>query len=276
MTFCKSNHGELCRPSTAIYETTLKLSVIDVITRRVVFAKPGCRYVALSYVWAQAGMGESEVDWDVTFADGFLPEKVPQTIEDAILVVKALGERFLWVDAYCIDQTNSQGRQVMIDNMDLIYEGATATICAVTSPSTGSGLPGVSLPWRVEPQVIQQSQTGSFATVRIPVVSMSVVTSLWNHRAWTLQEAVLSKRRLCFSEDQIFLWCQQELFHDVFEHGPSPNHVQTVIPTECDRTAFPLCLGFKLEGEWYFRLYDQIVRTYTGEMFLSTQMHWLQ
>jgi hypothetical protein len=67
-------------------------------------------------------MGESEVDRDVTFADGFLPEKVPQTIEDAILVVKALGERFLWVDAYCIDQTNSQERQVMIDNMDLIYE----------------------------------------------------------------------------------------------------------------------------------------------------------
>jgi hypothetical protein len=107
MTFCKSNHGELCLPSTTIYETTLKLSVIDVITRRVVFAKSGCKYVALSYVWVQVGIGESEVDRDVTLTGGFLPEKVPQTIEDAILVVKALGERFLWVDAYCIDQTNS-------------------------------------------------------------------------------------------------------------------------------------------------------------------------
>ena len=83
------------------------------------------RYVALSYVW-----GPPSGDW-------------PQTILDAVEVTKRLGERYLWVDRTCIDQSNPEEKMFLISKMDAIYQGAEFTIvCAAGDARTG--LPGVS------------------------------------------------------------------------------------------------------------------------------------
>ncbi|KAF1840365.1 HET-domain-containing protein [Cucurbitaria berberidis CBS 394.84] len=93
------------------------------------------RYVALSYVW-----GPPSGDW-------------PQTILDAVEVTKRLGERYLWVDRTCIDQSNLEEKMFLISKMDAIYEGAEFTIvCAAGDARTG--LPGVNTtPRRPQPWV---------------------------------------------------------------------------------------------------------------------------
>ena len=72
----------------------------------------GGRYVALSYVW---GSGRSFTAREGNFKDllrfdefrRYLPS-LPRTIRDAIELVRALGERYLWVDALCIIQDSKR------------------------------------------------------------------------------------------------------------------------------------------------------------------------
>lgn len=74
-----------------------------------------------------------------------LPEHLPQTIEDSITVVKALGVQYLWVDRYCIKQVHAADKQFQISQMAKIYGRAYATICAL-GPHGNYGLHGVSIP----------------------------------------------------------------------------------------------------------------------------------
>lgn len=60
-----------------------------------------------------------------------------------MIVVPNLGERYLWVDQYCIDQNDADDKHAQIGNMAAIFEGAYATIVAFSATDSASGLPGV-------------------------------------------------------------------------------------------------------------------------------------
>ena len=65
-----------------------------------------CRYIALLYVWGRAKIVKllhSNIE-SLMRKNGLLEVvyALPQTIIDAIEVVKAMGERYLWTDALCI------------------------------------------------------------------------------------------------------------------------------------------------------------------------------
>jgi hypothetical protein len=69
------------------------LRVIDCFQSIVIPAPDDCQYVALSYVWGEAGnMLLQETSK--------LPTKLPATIEDSITATRRLGYRYLWVDKY--------------------------------------------------------------------------------------------------------------------------------------------------------------------------------
>ncbi|KAH9880553.1 hypothetical protein IAQ61_000846 [Plenodomus lingam] len=100
------------------------------------------RYVALSYVW-----GPPSGDW-------------PKTIMDAIEVTRRMGERFLWVDRTCIDQSNSKEKLKLINKMDAIYAGAEFTIVCATGDAR-SGLSGVGATPRKSQPFVQLSQSSN-------------------------------------------------------------------------------------------------------------------
>lgn len=62
------------------------------------------------------------------------------TIRDAILVTRALGLTFLWIDALCISQDpDAQDWNEQSSKMDLIYGNSTVTIVAANSSSVVQG-----------------------------------------------------------------------------------------------------------------------------------------
>lgn len=82
---CESKHGDYCRSKKPTELLTTRM--VDVQERRVIQCPPDCDYIALSYVWG-----------GVQPASGALEGQfLPQTIEDAITVTKALKRRYLWV-----------------------------------------------------------------------------------------------------------------------------------------------------------------------------------
>lgn len=86
------------------------------------------------YVWGGSTSSEFTVE---------LPSKLPDTIEDAIAITRALELRYLWIDRYCIDQFNSAEKKEQVDQMDLVYSRAYLTAIAAAGEDPSYGLPGV-------------------------------------------------------------------------------------------------------------------------------------
>ncbi|EWG35946.1 hypothetical protein FVEG_00126 [Fusarium verticillioides 7600] len=114
-------------------------------------------FVTLSYVWGEAASHtfeektlESEsyrVSDDVYLMDkqpiALLEGDLPPTFEDAISFTKRLGERYIWIDAFCIPQDEPDIKAQQISQMDHIYSSSICTIVSLESGVEG-GLSGSS------------------------------------------------------------------------------------------------------------------------------------
>jgi hypothetical protein len=242
-----------------------EMKLIDVHTRQVIDYE-GQPYLALSYVCAQAGtMPENTV----AFEGRTLPAQLPGTLEDAIKATADLGERYLWIDAYCIDQTDEVIKTQLIQKMDLVYESAKLTLCALSQQASG-GIYGMSLPVERFDQVVRQTELGTFLTVQIPRLVQQINRSAWNSRGWTLQEAVISRRCLMFTSSGVALWCRSQLYHEAFDfrnalttgdafQGPRPYGIMV------SRLPF----SFRIDSgsartEWQYEIWNQIVFVYSS------------
>jgi hypothetical protein len=166
--------------------------------RKVVVAKASHDYAALSYVWGVASTNEP-----ASCELGALPLNLPQTVEDALKFTAMLDIDYLWVDRLCI-VNDSEVKHEQIANMDKIYQGAMLTIIAASGDSASHGLPGVSRSRTNQPQI----RVGShhlISTLADP--RQGIESSVWATRGWTYQEALLSQRRLFFSDQQTYYEC---------------------------------------------------------------------
>jgi hypothetical protein len=154
-------------------------------------------YVTLSYVWG-GDQGEAEN------GDGTLPEPQPRTIEDAISLTANLGYRYLWVDRYCIPQADARAKHLQIQSMDVIYQHSALTIIAAAGENPHHGLPGVGeTPRKAQPSVTVGTQTLAW----VPFIEDEIQQSKWNSRGWTYQEGLLARRRLVFTDTQVYFQC---------------------------------------------------------------------
>jgi hypothetical protein len=173
-----------------------RIRFIDCKKRSVVHAAPDCQYLALSYVW-----GEYAQSSDI--------ESAAATIKDAMTVTLKLGFQFLWVDQFCIDQTDPQDIHTQIHQMNRIYSNAVATLIDTAGNDPTLGLAGISRPresFPVHGEItikgldLVRSLTG-YDDWRV------VNQSTWNSRGWTFQEALFSHRRIYFTENEVLYDC---------------------------------------------------------------------
>lgn len=194
---CSRLHPVTCKP--LFNEDFREIRLVDVHTRKVV-SHPGepCDYLALSYVWG--GLRQHQFPPDTV-----LP-KLPRTIEDAIVFVKRLRKRYLWVDSLCIDQVHEEDKLRQISRMSLIYRGAYATIVALSGTNSNSGLPRVTSDNTMVSQLSCRVDDKEIVGL-MPNLSQYIWTCAWGTRAWTLQEALLSRRTIFISNHQMFFEC---------------------------------------------------------------------
>ncbi|KIM98481.1 hypothetical protein OIDMADRAFT_73290, partial [Oidiodendron maius Zn] len=173
--------------------------LIDCETRAIVLGEDR-PYVALSYVWGPSPDSCEDLNR--------FPANLPDTIQDAMTVTKRLGYRYLWVDRYCIDQNNEQEMADEIGKMDLIYSKAELTIIAAIGEDPNYGLPGVGLRKREPKHLTTCAKVDTHFLISIDAWPKSAVEDTrWITRAWTYQEALLSRRRLVFSKEQMYFEC---------------------------------------------------------------------
>jgi hypothetical protein len=192
---CGQNHRKTC--SGLNRQASLFFRLIDCQSQRVITAPPGSKYVALSYVWGASastdGIEKQSLD----------PHSWPKVIKDSLQVTLDIGFQYLWVDRYCINQDDLWDKRVQIDQMDQIYSNAEVTIIAAAGEGPDFGLPGVA--GTLRDQQSSLNIDGYHLTATPLDIRPHVIESKWASRGWTYQEAILSRRRLIFTDQEV-LW----------------------------------------------------------------------
>lgn len=133
---------------------------------------------------------------------------LPRTIRDAIELTQRLGENFLWVDSLCIVQDNQDEKRKHLSHMASIYANAYVTLVAAGGTAF-SGLRGIEHATPPMERKLRKTatyvQSSESLQEQILFHHRELSASAWNHRAWTFQEQIFSRRMLMFG-DENFSW----------------------------------------------------------------------
>ncbi|KAI0405483.1 heterokaryon incompatibility protein-domain-containing protein [Xylaria palmicola] len=225
---CVHEHGEECS-STWIPRSVKPprgFRLIDVHERRVVLLETEVKYAALSYVWSVASASPDKLKLQLYSENLKSLEEpnslhssiLPEVVDDAINLCVDIGQRYLWVDRFCIVQDDLELKAEQIDAMGLIYDRAFLTIVSLGDGPT-PGLPG--LPCRPRQQSFKNrgwdllpTMSNPVGEARLPLIDMALSESAWSKRAWTFQESALSKRKIYFDASQVYGNCPNESWQE--------------------------------------------------------------
>lgn len=192
-------------------------------------------WASLSYCWGGNSPFTltSETLHDLT--RGVPLSNFPTTLKDAIIITRALGLEYLWIDALCIFQDSPEDWYYEAAKMFNTYKDATVTIIASASSSTSAGifskreLPlACALAWN-RPEIkcqLTEVQTGDEVTRLVgPKVYLRAGGYLWRFivdtqfspcasRGWTMQENLLSPRTLVYQREQLVWQCSTIVAHE--------------------------------------------------------------
>lgn len=218
---CERDHGEACATRSSRLPTRLidvsgsdRLQLVQ--TSQDAFGK----YTALSYCWGETQNFQTTTLSESDMAGGFALGDLPQTLQDAVTVTRALEIKYLWVDCICIVQDSAADRAHEIAHMTEIYKHATLTISASKAgaaskgflrdeASTETGLWKNLIPLGFPiPNPGAETIQGAFEMPRNVFGTiwlcdedpemMSTFRSPVDRRGWCLQERLLSSRFLSY------------------------------------------------------------------------------
>lgn len=218
------------------------------------------RYVALSYVWGQGVQSRAHrTQRDNVVkrtSDGGIEERdLPKTIKDAIQLTRDLGLRYIWIDSLCIVQDSISSFRLNAENMDLIYGNAYLTICAADGKDANEGLVALD-PDKADTPLRAEYSKGVRLQVTRPSESV-IRDSVWDQRAWTFQERILSRRCLVFAGRRVYFQCRssnmsEDIYRDATGLGLSMDSTNSPLRTLREMQPRPI---------WF---YMTCVSLYTG------------
>jgi hypothetical protein len=99
------------------------------------------QYVALSYCWGTQPIDKLTPSSKTSWYSGVHLSELPRTYTDAVYVTRAVGVKYLWIDALCMMQEPSGNPEWKAEagRMGDIYSNAWCTIAASHGDSASSG-----------------------------------------------------------------------------------------------------------------------------------------
>lgn len=193
----------------------LSNSLSNIVTIVETSQEKPANYTALSYI--------SEITTSTTHSkdNGFLQSRsansndLPKMYHDAVIVTRALGIQYLWIDKICIPRESTEWSKDS-ERFGNVFENAYLTIAASGSERVTDGLL-----YRRERQHHFQVpyRTDSSNSDPVSVSTVSLLTEVSRRHLielkdeplskylWSFQERILSKRTLHFATDQIYFEC---------------------------------------------------------------------
>ncbi|RDL36597.1 uncharacterized protein BP5553_05949 [Venustampulla echinocandica] len=179
------------------------------------------QYVALSYCWGPpddaAKQFKTEASTLIDRLAGFSPTDASPVVQDVIALTRALGLKYLWVDALCIIQGNKDDWERESASMGLVYRHAHLTVATTGSSSCQHGFLERATPIVAVKFVSKFDSSirghyyvrfSNIAKMNRPMDMDSVrrnwQSSPWSARGWTFQESALSRRMLLAGRNKFY------------------------------------------------------------------------
>ncbi|KAF4336070.1 het-domain protein [Fusarium beomiforme] len=164
-------------------------------------------WVALSHQW---GTGAQFCTRRTNLHDhvvGISMERLPATFRDSVIVTRALGCPFLWIDSLCIIQGPDGDFSEEAKRMERVYSGAYCVLAASRTPGHNAGFLGP----RNEALGVTLRQEGQSAPFylreNIDDFESHVLNGPLSQRGWVLQERALARRTVYFTDHQTYFEC---------------------------------------------------------------------
>ena len=245
------------------------------------------RYVALSHCWGKGDVVTTVAD-NLEDNKNSLPlESLPKTFQDAIVITRRLGFKFIWIDSLCIIQDSTPDWEFEAARMDQVYRNAFLTIAAT---SAADGQDGCFVPksrWRESATVKVQNGQGETVTVSIRELSdklHDVAKGFRNEplstRAWVLQESILSTRSLLYTRSELFFQCNCDLYCECGEWPLQKSYAKFTDTTSIGVFSFPdlrqqnrldIC---RYTAKWAFIQSIDLLR-YIAPSWISAALSWV-
>ncbi|KAK0750533.1 heterokaryon incompatibility protein-domain-containing protein [Schizothecium vesticola] len=271
---CKEHHRTTtCHPIDIMPGSPIlpaHIRAIDVSNHALVEIDPAVSpYATLSYVWGDSAASYTDmVDSLGDSSTPRLPATVPQLMLDAIAVCTTLAIPYLWVDLYCIHQTNPELKAIEIALMGQIYRFSAITLVA-GSPAHRTLLPPPDTPAHQQLTFTTASTTLPHKLTLItqpPPLHSQLRLSPWTTRSWTFQEGHLAPRLAFFNPPYPLIFvCSSGLFAPNLHSGPY-GHSCHIPPLDLQSFGFHLVSGrtWLSTSRWSHLDYARIVHYYSG------------
>lgn len=202
---CQSNHPACSPQNRPLPTRVLKITPQDApMPFTLSLHEPNgesAPYVALSHCWGTSGPLHTLRSNLAQHMQNIDFEALPLSYSDVVAKAYYLGFSYLWIDSLCIIQDDAQDWESEAARMAAVYSNATLTFAATEASDPSEGC----CPKYSRPFAIPLSPNSS-ALVRFQDnTDLDGNDAALNRRGWTLQEAALSRRMVCFDNDQ-FLW----------------------------------------------------------------------
>lgn len=186
-----------------------------------------CKYATLSYCWGDrtgTPFFTTEKSTLQQLLRSIPMESIPCTFRDAVVVTRSLGIRYLWIDALCIVQDDSEDWAKESAVMGRIYTNSYVTLIALQKESCHDGFLDRKTAKRVpiyyksslKPHingiywlrhvsnyyVSKRRKMGQYGAI-----AYDQGISRWKTRGWTLQEQMLSIRKVMFGSERMYFDC---------------------------------------------------------------------
>lgn len=163
------------------------------------------RYVALSHCWGSENPLLTTLSTLDARTHGIPMETLPKMFQDAIVIARQLGINYVWIDSLCIIQDSDEDWSREAAVMGDIYRFSYLTIFVLDAKGCHEGILVPRIPAATAENGESRNSNRSYSSLSSKRDTFK--KSVLCHRAWALQERLLSPRIVYYGKDEVFWEC---------------------------------------------------------------------
>ena len=172
------------------------------------------KYATLSHCWGQTEHITTKTDTLKKHKTGIAFSELNRTFKDAVLVTRALGLRYVWIDSLCIVQDSASDWQRESFLMGSVYNGGAINIAADGAEDGDQGFLSKRAPSYFPYTLPGKESYGMICMKASKRKRLLEYHGNLRRRAWVLQEYALSTCSIRYNMNGIVWECRSGCFYD--------------------------------------------------------------
>ncbi|KAL1791934.1 hypothetical protein ACET3X_009685 [Alternaria dauci] len=214
------------------------------------------KYATLSYCWGSGLPFMTTKETLPSRKSGISFRDLPKTLQDAVMIARYLGIRYIWIDCLAIVQDDAADWEKESAVMADIYSNSYINIAASNASHCGAGFLGPRrMPMTKRVEICDEEGDLELYLVAQQTRSQEPVRDPLYQRAWVLQEQLLPTRSIHFGSDNMLWRCPNGIEHE--EQSRQWTHLYTL-------SAVVTCIGLPPGASFGQDAWFQLVRDYTS------------